>query len=471
MNFRSRLALAISATTFLTFGGAFLAVSLTFHRAQLRELDEIALEAARSDARQIVAAARENHEPLRVNDELLTAGDADPTPLIRYEVLYDSNDHALSQSRAMASCGKLDVPQAPFRAPVDLRCGPLDLRGTFVHLPDHPELRLFLSVSRKELDEDAGFLFRTMALALLVAMGAATLVTLRVVRTLTRDHDAIASAARLVAGGDLGARAAVNSTDTDLVQLAHDINEMIARLDLMVKSQQRFLAYAAHELRSPLTALYGELSHACRKERSAPEYKEAILEALDATRRLKTLAEDLLAIARLGSETPPPEEKVSLDALVRRLVREVARSAEARGVVLEVDAEELTVLGREQDLGRLLRNLLDNAIRHTESGKRVFVRCKREGEKATLRVEDEGPGVEPQERDKLFEPFYRSVTSREREGAGAGLGLPIVKEIARTHRGDVWFDASYTQGAAFVVELPLPPATAKAPPSVRTVSA
>ncbi|NVL83830.1 histidine kinase dimerization/phospho-acceptor domain-containing protein, partial [Escherichia coli] len=119
------------------------------------------------------------------------------------------------------------------------------------------------------------------------SIGLTVLVTWRVVRRLTRGHEAIAETARRVAAGDLGARTALRSGDEEVVQLAHDVDEMVRRLEILVEGQQRFIAHAAHELRSPLTALYGELQLAVRRSRSADEYRATIEEALDSARRLK----------------------------------------------------------------------------------------------------------------------------------------------------------------------------------------
>jgi two-component system heavy metal sensor histidine kinase CusS len=294
-----------------------------------------------------------------------------------------------------------------------------------------------------------------MAIALVAGIAAAEAVTFVIVRQLTRQHDFIADAARTVAAGDLGARVKVGSDDEDIVQLASDVNEMIVRLGVLVSSQQRFVAYAAHELRSPITALYGELQLATRKERSNEEYRQAISEALDSARRLKVLAEDLLALARVGAETEPMHAPVQLRKVVEQAASEVTLAASERKVEVTVTCADVTVDGRARDLGRVVRNLLDNAIRHSPEGGKVTVGLDLSDGLAKLWVQDEGPGVPKDDRERIFEPFYRSAKDHDRDGPGAGLGLAIVQEIAKSHGGRIFVDAESEGGARFVLELPV----------------
>jgi two-component system heavy metal sensor histidine kinase CusS len=278
-----------------------------------------------------------------------------------------------------------------------------------------------------------------------------------VVRQLTRGHEAIAAAARKVADGDLAARVALGSGDDEVIQLARDVDEMVRRLEILVEGQQRFIAHAAHELRSPLTSLYGELQLALRKSRSADEYRSAIEEALDSARRLKALAEDLLALARIGAEREPSRTPVALDEVAKAAASWVSREATRRHVELAIDSDGSSVLGHAIDLERLLRNLLDNAVRHSPEGGHVRVEARSEGDMVHISVLDEGPGVPPEERDRVFDPFFRAASERRRDD-GSGLGLAIVREIARVHGGDVSVEQGPEgKGALFRASLPAAP--------------
>jgi len=162
------------------------------------------------------------------------------------------------------------------------------------------------------------------------------LVAVAVIWRLTQGHARIAEVARRVAGGDLDARIGLANGDTEVRQLARDIDAMIDRLGLLIGSQQRFIANAAHELRSPLTALYGELSLVLRRPRDDVEYERVIRTALDATQRLRRLTEDLLAVVQIG-ETGLEPLPVEVPKICAEAVGLVAMEAEARSVSIVQD--------------------------------------------------------------------------------------------------------------------------------------
>jgi two-component system heavy metal sensor histidine kinase CusS len=315
-------------------------------------------------------------------------------------------------------------------------------------------VRLLLAAPRADLDGDASFLARAMLTVFFVAVGWSVLLATWIVRRLTREHEAITLVARRVAAGDLSARVATPTGDEEIAQLGKDINEMIERLDVLVASQQRFIAQAAHEMRSPLTTLYGELSHALRKPRDADAYRQAIEEALEAARRLKLMTEDLLALARLGADVGEPSEPVDVLERARAAAEAVAWEARERETHIEIGGDTAHVLGHPRNLERLLRNLIENAVRHSPRGGRVDVVVERHGDVIEAAVSDEGPGIPEAERERVFEPFYRGVRERADDMPGAGLGLPIARQIARAHGGDVILDATRTTGSRFVVRFP-----------------
>jgi two-component system heavy metal sensor histidine kinase CusS len=292
-----------------------------------------------------------------------------------------------------------------------------------------------------------------MLLVLAVAVGGAALAATWLVGRLTRIHGAIAEVAQRVAGGDLTARVGVRSGDPELDRMAGDVDDMIERLSLLVASQQRFIGHAAHELRSPLTTLYGELQHALRRQRDAASYRATIEEALVATRRLKLLAEDLLALARLGASPPEPHEPVALLAIIREAIEDVRGLTTARNVTVDLSGEDAIIQGHRRDLLRLVRNLIENAANHAPEGGRLWVRVDARPDGVEVRVSDNGAGVKAADRERVFDPFYRGSAERASTVEGAGLGLAIASEIARLHGGSVRL-GDEGPGATFVVHLP-----------------
>jgi two-component system heavy metal sensor histidine kinase CusS len=228
----------------------------------------------------------------------------------------------------------------------------------------------------------------------------------------------------------------------------------IAELDAALAGQRRFVAQAAHELRGPITVVSGQLELALRRPREAEDYREAIGEALGSARDLRALADELLDLGRAGS--PGPFEPTSVARAARGAARLVHAEAERARVAIDLRIEDALVSGSGGELMRLLRNLLENAVRHSPARGRVVVEAAAVGSFVEIAVGDEGAGVPEGERARIFEPFFRGARERA-GGGGAGLGLSIVRAIARAHGGDVHLDTAPRdlRGARFVVRLPL----------------
>ena len=242
-------------------------------------------------------------------------------------------------------------------------------------------------------------------------------------------------------------------------RLVQVLNGMLARLDAALEAQRRFTADASHELRSPLTALRGELEVARRRERSQEEYARVLDSALDEVERLSRIAEDLLTLTRSEAGVASLQEEV-VDVRVRlvQTLEKLSRTAEEKGVRVELHAGDAVIALADPDLlDRVAWNLVDNAIKFTPAGGEVVVRVGEEGGFATIEVLDTGPGI-PQDRiHQIFERFVRLDDSRtpgEREG-GTGLGLAIVRAISDLHGGRVEAENRKEGGAVFRVFLPL----------------
>jgi two-component system heavy metal sensor histidine kinase CusS len=449
MKFRTRLAATLSALTAVTVAASFTAASFVVNRSEERQLDD----ALRAEARQEAAEASEaGGRTLRISDRGGPQAD-DVGRLTKLAAIYAPDGSIVDRTENLAA----DAPPLaslppPGSSPFDLRVRKERLRATVVPIGGAPGHVLLLAASREDLEKDEAFLRSVMLVAALFSIAASALVTWRVVQRLTRGHMAIAEAAHRVAAGDLDARVRLQAGDDEVLQLARDVDEMVQSLSTLVDGQRRFVAYAAHELRSPLTTLYGELQHALRKPRSADEYRLAIEEALEAARRLKALSEDLLTVARAG-EDAEDVGAVALGDAARRAADWVRPDAERRGVAIAIEGGDVDVQGNALELERLVRNLLDNAVRLAPEGTRVVVAARKEDGGALLTVTDEGPGVAEEDRARVFEPFFRAASERTRP-QGSGLGLAIVREIARSYGGDAHVESGpYGKGARFVVRL------------------
>lgn len=249
------------------------------------------------------------------------------------------------------------------------------------------------------------------------------------------------------------------SVPKEIEPLLTAMNDMFGRLDEAFAAQKRFVADAAHELRTPVMALsvQAELAASAANEQ---QRAAAVAELRMGTERLVRLTQQLLNMARLdpGEAQDARRDAIDLVEMAREVVLDHADAAEGRRIDLGLEAREpATILGVREHLRVLLRNLVDNAVRYTPPGGRVDVCVRRAaGGVAVVEVKDDGPGIPEGERARLFERFQRGRGQRE---AGSGLGLAIVKRIAEEHeaRTDIT-ERIGGRGACLRVAFPLAPA-------------
>jgi len=212
--------------------------------------------------------------------------------------------------------------------------------------------------------------------------------------------------------------------------LVDAFNRLLDKLDRNVQSERQFLAEAAHELRTPLAVL---LTHAqvALRSRDPAEARASLEQLVLGVERSARLSQQLLDSARLDVESRSgAQAPLELADVVGVVVDEFAIMAARKGQAIALDADSCTVVGNVDELGILIGNLVDNAVRYTPPGGRVAVRCQRVGATAHLQVLDDGPGVADADRERIFDRFYRVTGSNER---GSGIGLSLVARIAQSH--------------------------------------
>src|SRR5688572_2406331 len=250
----------------------------------------------------------------------------------------------------------------------------------------------------------------------------------------------------------------------ELVQLARVINDLLDRLDRSFQQQRRFMADASHELRTPTAIVRTEADVTLsRPVRTSEEYRASIGIMQDAARRLTRIVEDLFLLARADAgHLVVQQNAVYLEDVVDGAARSVRHLADARDVRVQLGAlVEAPVRGDADLLGRIVLNLLDNAIKHAPAGGTVGISMERREGDVTVSVVDSGPGIPPEAVDRLFERFFRAEASRPRheDGAsgGAGLGLAIARRIAEAHGGRLELVSSRPGHTEFRLTLPLEP--------------
>jgi signal transduction histidine kinase len=267
-----------------------------------------------------------------------------------------------------------------------------------------------------------------------------------------RPVHAITARTQVISASNLSERVPVPIARDEVQELATTVNAMLARLDESHRQQRQFVADASHELRSPVAASRVQLEVGLA-DPHATDWPATASAVLAEQRHLGRLVDDLLALGRLDEGGIATATDVDLDDV---LTRETARPQPVPVVVDRCDPVRL--IGNEQLLTRLIRNLIENATRHAATD--VHVSLARNGQLATLDVDDNGPGVPPVDRDRIFQRFTRIDEARGRHDGGAGLGLAIAREVARAHGGEVRCDDAPTGGARFTVTLPVPPVPA-----------
>ncbi len=294
---------------------------------------------------------------------------------------------------------------------------------------------------------------RALLLGVLGGGVLAALLSLALGRRAVRPLKRIAATAETIRGGDLGQRIDYSARD-EVGQLADVLDACFAELEQAIERQRRFAADASHELKTPLAAIRANLEVLRGWGSADAASRETALESLDqAARRASRLVADLLTLVRLDREAGRPRTLTQLDDVVLGAVREAAPLR--HDVAIRVERlDEVKLEGDPLGLGQLLLNVLDNALRASPAGGEIGVRLIARGDRAEVIVSDTGPGIRPEELERIFDRFYTRQIDGE-TGGGAGLGLAIARTIAREHGGELSAHNNPGAGATFVLRLPL----------------
>jgi two-component system, OmpR family, sensor histidine kinase QseC len=268
----------------------------------------------------------------------------------------------------------------------------------------------------------------------------------------------LSALARQIAARQPGSTApiALGRTPAEIAPVVEALNGLLGRVREALERERRFTADAAHELRTPLAALKVHAQNAARAE-TADERRASLELMLQGLERTVRLAEQMLAYSRAASPGDTERrERIELRGLAREAMEAVQPLAHERQCTLGLAGDaEIVVLGERQKLLSLVTNLLDNALRYGPDGGRVDIAVGRDGAQTWIAVTDQGPGIPPELRARVFESYYRIPGSA---GNGSGLGLAIVREIAEAHRGRVeLLDGPAGRGLRVVVRLPSAP--------------
>ncbi len=265
--------------------------------------------------------------------------------------------------------------------------------------------------------------------------------------------NSVATALSEIGPRELRLRLPTSKTNDEASRLVEAINQLLARLEEASVAQQRFISEAAHELRTPLTVLRSGLEVTLAHPRNLEESRLAIEDALHDVEGLCDTAEDLLTLARIEAVEGSRHTIVDIARVIDAAIIKAKALAEAKHQTLTVRADSgLSVRGNSNDLQRLVLNLVNNAIKFTGERGRIEVQVQHDQQSILLSVRDNGPGFEPDEVSRVFDPFYRSSRA---SSTGSGLGLALCREIVRIHMGEIQIGNRPEGGCEVKVRLPL----------------
>ena len=262
------------------------------------------------------------------------------------------------------------------------------------------------------------------------------------------------TAEQISEGYDLKRRIEVGDNNDEVSHLAKMFNGMLDRLEKAFNTERQFTSDASHELRTPTAVIMTQAEYTLEKQRTIPEYIDAMEVISKQSHRMNALLGDMLDYTRMDQKSDRYEmEKLDLSRLVTETADQMALLGE-KNINLVVDVEPwLKVKGNEVLLTRMLHNLISNAYRYGVQDGNITVKLKRAGENVELSIIDDGIGISKEDQEKIFDRFYQSDASRSIQGTG--LGLSMVKKIVELHQGTIQVESEEKKGSTFKVTMPL----------------
>ena len=412
-----------------------------------RTLEHSARDAADARARQIIEQI-ESEGPDRVDDSILaTDGQIGVIQVV------DAHGGVVA-----ASAGAGREPIFRDRVPVgeSVYLGNIDLGGERdywidvygAQTPAGP-VTVLVGADREPIESILVMVAVLLAVAAPIVITLVAVATYRLIGAALQPVESIRSRVASISSHQLGERVPVPDTGDEIARLAVTMNSMLARLEARQQAQQRFVADASHELRSPLATITAalELAH------TRPDLVDAALvddSLLPEAQRMHRLLEDLLLLARADENAlAQTRTDVDVDDL---LLAEAARVRRDERVEVHTVIAPVRVHGDRLQLTQVVRNLVDNACRHART--EVRLACSSEADTALIEITDDGPGIAEGDRYRIFERFVRLDSPRTRRAGGAGLGLAIAAEIVTAHGGSIGVYDNTSGGSRFVVALP-----------------
>ncbi len=467
LSLRWRLALAMAVILLAALGATFVAVYRGTGRELRRQIDRelrgdadtFARRGVSGDGpRDVLVSARRyvQAQPFRASARLLFAdvpgqGVATNEPEV-LGVVHERGESAERQAAEDRQSRALRFAATGFSVVAVSDVGRLRLYSRRIQRAGRPLVTIGVGEPLRPAQRAQSDIARTFlvagALTLLTALLASYLLAARLTRPLAR----MVRVAARVDAGDLSPRMAGLDARAEVRVLGRAFDRMLDRLEAAFAQQRDFVSDASHELRTPLTVIRGQLDVLDRQEHPSPDEMRRVHQlAQTELRRMERLVEDLLLLAHSEDERFLRREAIVLAPYLAALMDGAAGTADRTFKLATVPAG---ILHADPDkLAQALRNLLANAIEHTQTGGLVALRAHAAAGRLRIEVQDDGPGIPASERNRVFERFHRTDESRSRRTGGTGLGLAIVRAVIQAHQGQVSIEAGPRGGTRVLVEL------------------
>lgn len=290
--------------------------------------------------------------------------------------------------------------------------------------------------------------------AILFSVLVGGVITNYITRTFIDPITQLGQAMKEVAGGNFQVNAQCASKLKDVQDIYANFNRMVKELGATETLQTDFISSVSHEFKTPINAIEGYAA-LLQDHQQTPEEQETYIEKiLFNTRRLSTLTGNILLLSKINNQSISPQSSVfRLDEQVRQAILALERKWEEKDIQFDVDLDKITYTGYEKLLIHVWTNLIDNAIKFDPQGGSIRLRMCRQPDGILFTIDDNGPGIPPEEQERIFHKFYQSDNSREVDGNG--LGLALVKQIVALSDGTIQVENLQSGGCRFTVWLPI----------------
>lgn len=316
-----------------------------------------------------------------------------------------------------------------------------------------PHHRLIIAISLSEIDREMSVIRNVFLIAVPVVLILVAIAAWWLSGTALQPIRKVTTTIRGVTVKGLNQRIPMGTTDVEFIELIAVFNQMMERLERSFQQASRFSGDAAHELKTPLAILQGELELALQKAEPASQLQQSLSNLIDEVRRLSSIVRKLLLLSLADAgQMRLYQIDVNLSQILADMVEDIDILAPDLQVKTNI-ADDIWVKADKDLLIQIIQNLISNAIKYNIPSGWLRIDCKRKNNLVYLTVTNSSQDISPQDKEKLFERFYRGDLSRNRQIEGIGLGLSLSREIARAHNGDLQLDDTSSGETAFTLKL------------------